>query len=155
FNFDPRVGFAYDVFGDHKTSLRGGLGLFHNPYQTYVMFSGYVGSPPFNSLNQENPSFPVPFQGAGVSQPLPSLTFGTLYDIRTTPYQVQYNLNIQRELFRNSVLTVGYVGSHGVNLLSFKDFNPPTLTTGPDGKPRFGSNGASNPRLNPNFGSMN
>ena len=61
-NFDPRIGFAYDVFGDHKTSLRGAFGLFHNPYNTYVMFSGYVNSPPFNALNQENPSFPVPFQ---------------------------------------------------------------------------------------------
>jgi outer membrane receptor protein involved in Fe transport len=158
-NFDPRMGFAWDIFGDHKTSLRGAFGLYHNPYQTYVMFSGYVGSPPFNSLNQENPSFPVPFQGAGVAAPLPSLTFGTKYDIGTTPYQMQWNMSLQRQLARDTVLTVGYVGSRGIHLLSFRDFNPPTVEKGADNIQRFGKlvNGVatSNPRINPNFGSMN
>ncbi len=46
---------------------------------------------------------------------------------------MQYNLNIQRELFKGSVLTVGYVGSRGVDLLSFRDYNPPVPVTLPNG----------------------
>ncbi len=155
-NFDPRFGFAYDVFGDHKTSLRGGFGVFHDPAQTYVFFSGYVGTPPFNSLNQSNPSYPIPFQGSGVSAPLPSLTFGTDYQIHKTPYMMQYNLNLQREVFKGSVLTVGYVGSRGIDLLSFRDYNPPVPTVLPNGTLQFGNpaTGISNTRINPLFGTQ-
>ncbi|HWF08900.1 MAG TPA: carboxypeptidase regulatory-like domain-containing protein [Bryobacteraceae bacterium] len=155
-NWDPRFGFAYDIFGDHKTSLRGGFGMFHDPAQTYVFFSGYVGTPPFNSLNQVNPSFPIPFQGAGVSAPLPSLTFGTDYTIHKTPYMMQYNLNIERELFNGSVLTVGYVGSRGVDLLSFRDYNPPVPQVLTNGQLQFGNpaTGISYTRINPAFGTQ-
>jgi len=56
------------------------------------------------------------------------------------------------------VLTVGYVGSRGVNLLSFRDVNPPQVVTDANGVQHFGSvvNGTavSNPRLNPNFGTL-
>ncbi len=153
-NLDPRFGFAYDIFGDHKTSLRGGFGIMHDPYQTYVYFSGYVGTPPFNSLNQSNPSFPVPFQGSGTSAPLPSLTFGTDYNINTTPYQIQWNLNIEREILRNTIVTVGYVGSRGVHLLAFRDYNPPVPTIDENGVYHFGFGNISNPRINPNFGTL-
>ena len=46
-NFDPRVGLAWDVFGDHKTSVRAGFGIFHDPFQTYTFSSAYTSNPPF------------------------------------------------------------------------------------------------------------
>ncbi|MBV8843161.1 MAG: TonB-dependent receptor, partial [Bryobacterales bacterium] len=155
-NLDPRFGLAYDVKGDHKTSVRAGFGMFHDPAQTYVFFSGYVGTPPFLSYNQQNPLFPVPFQTGSVAPPLPSLTFGTDYNIHKTPYMMQYNLNIQRELLRGSVLTVGFVGSRGVDLLSFRDYNPPTPVILANGQRQYGNpvTGISYPRINPAFGTL-
>ena len=51
-NFDPRVGLAWDVFGDHKTALRAGFGIFHDPYTTYAFSSAYVSSPPYDTQIQ-------------------------------------------------------------------------------------------------------
>ncbi|HEV3331919.1 MAG TPA: carboxypeptidase regulatory-like domain-containing protein [Bryobacteraceae bacterium] len=45
-NLDPRVGLAWDVFGDHKTSVRAGFGIFHDVYQTYTFSSAYLTNPP-------------------------------------------------------------------------------------------------------------
>ncbi len=129
-NFDPRAGLAWDVFGDHKTSLRAGFGIFHDPFQTYTFSSAYTSNPPYLTENQffptGDPNFPTPFVGGGT--PLLSQTNGTYHGIHTTPYSMEYSLSVQRELMRNTLLTVGYVGTRGVHLLAFHDFNAPVPT---------------------------
>ncbi len=62
-------------------------------------------------------------------------------------------MNIQRELFKNTLLTVGYTGTRGVHLLAFHDFNPPVPTV-INGVDHFAINGVQNPRVNSNFGSL-
>ena len=130
-NFDPRVGLAWDVFGDHKTSVRAGFGIFHDVFQTYTFSSAYTSNPPFLTYNQffgtSDPNFPVPFQGGG-APPLLSQTNGTYYGIHQTPYALEYSASIQRELPKNTLLTVGYVGTRGIHLLAFHDFNAPVPT---------------------------
>lgn len=129
-NFDPRIGLAWDVFGDHKTSLRAGFGIFHDPYTTYDFSSAYVSSPPYDTSLQfffgGDPNWPTPFVGA--SAPSFSQTTGTLYGTNTTPYSMQYSLSIQRELPWNNLLTVGYQGTKGIHLLAFNDYNAPEAT---------------------------
>jgi hypothetical protein len=161
-NFDPRVGLAWDVFGDHKTSLRAGFGIFHDVYQTYTFSSAYTSNAPFITdlaiYPFGYPCFPTPFAaacaadsiGGGLSQ-----TNGTYYGTNTTPYTIEWNLNIQRELFKNTLLTVGYVGTRGVHLLAFHDFNPPTVNT-VNGVDYFANptTGVQNPRIDPNLGSL-
>ncbi|MBV9506737.1 MAG: TonB-dependent receptor, partial [Acidobacteriia bacterium] len=130
-NFDPRIGLAWDIAGDHKTSLRAGFGIFHDVYQTYTFSSAYLTQQPYLTENQfffgaPDPNWPTPFVGGGT--PLLSLTNGTYYGIHTTPYTIEYTLTLQRELPKNTLLSVGYTGTQGVHLLAFHDFNAPIPT---------------------------
>lgn len=141
-NFDPRVGIAYDPFKDHKTSIRGGFGIFHEVLSAGVWGIGFINSPPWNIISQTSPSGTnaVPFQNPSINggappfstgtavPPLPSTTIGYAWTINRTPYMIQYNLNIQREIVQGTVLTVGYVGSHGVNLITGVQENPTGFT---------------------------
>ncbi|HEY7392920.1 MAG TPA: carboxypeptidase regulatory-like domain-containing protein [Bryobacteraceae bacterium] len=161
-NFDPRVGLAWDIFGDHKTSLRAGFGIFHDVFQTYTFTSAYVTNPPYNTTNQffptGDPSWPIPFVGGGT--PLLSQTNGTYYGIHTTPYSLEYTATLQRELPHNTMLSVGYTGTRGVHLLAFHDFNAPTPTiqngvytfVHPD--PTVPGQLDQNPRPDPVFGAL-
>ena len=67
------------------------------------------------------------------------------------PYVLQYNLNIQREIVRDTVLTVGYIGSHGVHLITPLEQNPPTLIDGLAGTFNGVGSVTPNVRLNPNL----
>jgi hypothetical protein len=126
-NFDPRVGLAWDVFGDHKTAVRAGFGIFHDAYTTYNFSSAYVSTPPYDTQIQIFPKgWPTPFVGGGI--PSYSQTTGTYYGTNTTPYSLEYTFSIQHELPWNNLLTVGYQGTRGVHLLAFHDFNAPIPT---------------------------
>jgi hypothetical protein len=70
------------------------------------------------------------------------------YYVNNTPYIIQYNINIQREVAPGTVATVAYIGSHATHLFMQLDFNPPTSTI---------INGVQNfalPRLNPEWGAL-
>jgi hypothetical protein len=150
-NLDPRIGIAYDPFGDHKTAIRAGFGIFYNPIRARSYASGYYFNPPYALAFVPLPQYPNPFPGA---LPPPAQLVGVDYNTTVTPHLYQWNFNIQRQLFESTTLTVGYVGSRGLHLYGARDINPvqPTVVNGVQvfGVPRGATPGiVSNPRLNP------
>jgi hypothetical protein len=154
-NIGPRVGLAYDPFADHKTSIRAGFGMFYNPIEARSYASGYYFNPPYALAFVPLPAFPNPFPGA---LPPPAQLVGVDYNTTNTPHMYQWNINIQRQLFESTTLTVGYVGSRGLHLYAARDINPvlPTVVNGvqvfgvPKGTPANPALGIiSNPRANP------
>ena len=134
-NFSPRLGLAWNVKGRGKTVVRAGWGLFYDAFSQDF----FAGQLPFNTFNPGpafNPVGPSPILFSFSTEPtiqnnvpiftdfLDSDVFAVSPDLRT-PYVQNYNLNIQRELFRNGVLEVGYVGSHGTKLFRYRDINQP------------------------------
>jgi Carboxypeptidase regulatory-like domain/TonB dependent receptor-like, beta-barrel/TonB-dependent Receptor Plug Domain len=169
-NWDPRVGIAWDPFGDQKTSIRAGFAIFHSPVLSRDNIPWFM--PPAVQATQtaaQGLTYPFPFTNVPVGSGLVIPTDGTLTILQTgtnyllgkTPYQMQWNLNIQREVLPGGIATIGYLGSRGVHLFVLRDFNSPVPFIGPSGRETFGVFDASrnsviaNPRLNPLYNALN
>ena len=157
-DFAPRFGFAWDPFSDGKTSVRGGFGVFYdilkgednlqfngqapffgfnsfnfpslapaagnpgylqNPYTSTGNINTFPSKPPASNIDFAANGF-IPFGGGGVFFVDPHLR---------TPYVMQFDLSIQRELARKLTLETTYVGSLGRKMTDLVDTNPFILGT--------------------------
>jgi hypothetical protein len=134
-NYAPRIGFAYDPFGDHKTAIRAGFGMFYDLMESRTYMPGLWAAPPAFAITFQNPSlFPVPNSSVTPAaltaspalvgaQPLGN-PGNPVWTNTHTPKMIQWNLNVQREVWDHTLLTVGYVGSAGIDLIDALNVNP-------------------------------
>jgi len=118
-NLAPRVGFAYDVFGNGKTAVRGGYGIYYDRTAPYGL--GAKSNPPFNStITLYDVSVDQPRQGDASYSPVGLTAFDPKYSV---PYNQQWSLGVQHEIYRDTVVTLEYVGTRENHLLYENQLN--------------------------------
>jgi hypothetical protein len=123
-NFAPRVGIAWDVFGNGKTSLRAGGGLFYDQVLPYMYYFELTNAPPFrsaSSLDRQDSVIDFPntyvtqrdalIAGKGVRAQID----GKEYDLKQ-PTVYKWSMDLDHQIGADTTIGIGYSGTRGVHL---------------------------------------
>ncbi len=136
--FEPRVGFAWDVTGDGRTAIRGGAGLSHDylahntfvnngtvsPYRLTVALAGQSLDNPYATFPGGNP-FPYTFNANNLALAFPAYTSFLPFPPELDPArQYSWNLGLQRQLSSRWSAAATYIGNKRTNVLLSEEQNP-------------------------------
>ncbi len=125
YNYEPRLGFAYDVTGSGKTVLRGAYGYVADQPETNLV-SGLASNPPFlNKVNYNNSAAPIPLATLFTSAAAAGISITAVQPNLHNAYMQDFNLNVQHEIAGGVAFSVGYYGSVGRHLRQQINLNQP------------------------------
>ncbi len=134
-NLGPRFGFAYDVFGDGKLALRGGYGISYERNFNNVTYN-VIQNPPNYAVLALTPAItggPIaltgsnsgPLAGSSGSSYLGPTSLRNVSDNIQTAYVEQYNLGLEKQVWGNAVVSLGYQGARGIHQYGISNLNDP------------------------------
>ena len=138
----PRLGLAWDIRGDGKTSLRAGYGMAHDMLAG-GFFNNLISSPWDATIQLGSvPSFENPWQGYPGGNPFPTklvdpnAAFPAFGGYLTVPYDAppmtrhSWNLSLQRQIGADWLVSTSYMGSRALHLWGNQELNPATFIAG-------------------------